>query len=409
MLVGIALAVLAVLAIIATTRRSVPDAVTRRTGAMLVALGVLAAVVSTGSSADAAIVPTVELGSAADDAVLAGSTVTNTGASVLDGSLGLWPGTSVTGFPPGIVLAPGTTNVNDAVAQQAQADLTVAYTDAAGRPIDATTTADLVSLNLQGGVYAGPNKSPLSLSGPLTLDGAGDPTSVFIFQTDSTLITASNSTITLINGAQACNVFWQVGSSATLGTNSDFTGNILALSSITVSAGVTVHGRALARNAAVTLDTDTFLQPTCDLTPPSTTTSLPGSTTTLPGSTTTLPGSTTTTSLPGSTTTTTSLPGSTTTTTSLPGSTTTLPGSTTTLPGSTTTLPGSTTTTSLPGSTTTVPATTRTVGVPTGSVPPPTPSLPVTGAPNQMMLAVAVVAMGLGTGLVGLSRARKAH
>jgi hypothetical protein len=101
------------------------------------------------------------------------------------------------------------------------------------------------------------------LSGPLVLDGAGDPSSVFIFQTNSTLITGSGSTVSLINGAQECNVFWQVGSSATLGTGSVFTGNILALTSITVNNSVTVHGRALARNGAVTLDNDTFTRPTC--------------------------------------------------------------------------------------------------------------------------------------------------
>ena len=100
------------------------------------------------------------------------------------------------------------------------------------------------------------------------LDGGGDPSTVFIFQTDSMLITGSSSTVSLINSAQECNVFWQVGSSATLGTGSVFVGNILALTSITVTTGVTVHGRALARTGAVTLDTDTFSAPTCDLTPP---------------------------------------------------------------------------------------------------------------------------------------------
>ena len=123
-------------------------------------------------------------------------------------------------------------------------------------PISPTSTS-------RPGVYAGPSKSPLSLTGPLVLDGAGDPNSVFIFQTDSTLITGSGSTVTLINGAQECNVFWQVGSSATLGTGSVFIGNILALTSITVTTSVTVHGRALARNGAVTLDNDTFTTPTC--------------------------------------------------------------------------------------------------------------------------------------------------
>ena len=216
-----------------------------------------------GNTAGAAIVPTVPLATSANYAVLGASTVTNTGASTLDGSLGLWPGTSITGFPPGQVLPPGTTDTTNAAAKQAQSDLTAAYVNAAGRPLNATTTADLANLTLQAGVYAGPSKGALSLTGPLILDGAGDPSSVFIFQTDSTLITASGSTVTLINGAQECNVFWQVGSSATLGTGSVFAGNILALTSITVTNSVTVHGRALARNGAVTLDNDTFTKPTC--------------------------------------------------------------------------------------------------------------------------------------------------
>jgi hypothetical protein len=216
-----------------------------------------------GTAAGASVVPTVPLGTSAAYAVLGGSAVTNTGATTLDGSLGLWPGTSITGFPPGRVLAPGTINATNAAAQQAKADLTGAYLNAAGRSVDTTTRADLANLKLQAGVYAGPSRSALGLTGPLVLDGAGDMTSVFIFRTDSTLTTASSSTVTLINGAQECNVFWQVGSSATLGTDSVFRGNILALASVTVTTGVVVHGRALARNAAVTLDTDTFVKPTC--------------------------------------------------------------------------------------------------------------------------------------------------
>jgi hypothetical protein len=239
-------------------------AVLRRGGATLTAFAIAALVLSMfGDIASAAIVPTVPLGTSANYAVLGGSTVTNTGNSTLDGSLGLSPGTSITGFPPGVVVPPGTTDTANAAAQQAQSDLTAAYVNAAGRPLDATTTADLANLNLRAGVYAGPSKGALSLTGPLTLDGAGDPSSVFIFQTDSTLITGSNSTVTLINGAQECNVFWQVGSSATLGIGSVFVGNILALTSITVNNSVTVHGRALARNGAVTLDNDTFTRPTC--------------------------------------------------------------------------------------------------------------------------------------------------
>lgn len=274
---------------------------TRRVGATLMAL-TMAALLMIGTAASAAIVPTVPLGTAANYAVLGASTVTNTGASLLNGSLGLSPGTSITGFPPGIVVPPGTTDIANGAALQAQSDLTAAYDNAAGRPLNNTTTAELGNLILVGGVYAGPGKAPLTLTGTLTLDGAGDPNSVFIFQTDSTLVTASGSTVTLINGAQECNVFWQVGSSATLGTNSVFAGNILALTSITVTTGVTVRGRALARNGAVTLDTDTFLQPTCAFGVPTTTT------TTLESTTTTTAVGTTTTTAVGTTTTTTAAP-----------------------------------------------------------------------------------------------------
>jgi LPXTG-motif cell wall-anchored protein len=230
---------------------------------------------------------------AANYSVLAGATVTNTGPSVLNNSAGLSPGSSIVGFPPGIVLPPGTVDATSPAAAQAQLDLNAAYDNAAGRPLNATVTNDLTGLTLVGGVYAGPSKSPLSLSGTLVLDGAGDPNSVFIFQTDSTLITGSASTVSLINGAQECNVFWQVGSSATLGTGSVFAGNILALADISVTTGVTIHGRALARSAgAVTLDTDVFTSPTCDLTTPVvTTTTTPATTasavaTTAPGATT---------------------------------------------------------------------------------------------------------------------------
>jgi len=216
-----------------------------------------------GGSAEAAIVATVPLGTSAHYVVLGGSTVTNTGPSTLNSGLGLSPGSSITGFPPGLVLPPGGTDNTNAAAAQAKADLTAAYNNAAGRPVDGTTTSELANLTLGAGVWSGPSKSPLLLSGPLVLDGAGDMSSVFIFQTDSTLVTASGSSVTLINGAQECNVFWQVGSSATLGSGSVFTGNILALSSITVNNSVTVRGRALARNGAVTLDNDTFTRPLC--------------------------------------------------------------------------------------------------------------------------------------------------
>jgi hypothetical protein len=271
-----------------------PVAASRRRGATVVAFATTTAAVLLmfGSAANAAITSTVPLGTSAQYAVLGASTVTNTGNSVLNGSLGLSPGTSVTGFPPGHVVPPGTINKTNAAAAGARADLTAAYINAAGRPLDATTAANLANLHLGAGVYAGPSKGALQLTGPLVLDGAGDPTSVFIFQTNSKLTTASGSTVSLINGAQECNVFWQVGSSATLGTGSVFTGNILALTSISVTSGVVVHGRALARNGAVTLINDVFTRPTCatGTTPTTTPTTTPGAVSTTPGA--GLPGAT---------------------------------------------------------------------------------------------------------------------
>src|SRR6202162_3100424 len=152
-------------------------AVARRGGATLVAFALAAAVlVMFGVTANAAVVATVPLGASANYVVLGGSTVTNTGNSTLGGSLGVWPGTSITGFPPGKVL--GTTDKTNAAAKNAQSNLTAAYVNAAGRPLDATTAADLSGRTLQGGVYAGPSKGALGLTGKLTLDGAGNANSV---------------------------------------------------------------------------------------------------------------------------------------------------------------------------------------------------------------------------------------
>ncbi|MDQ1534922.1 MAG: hypothetical protein QOF28_2683 [Actinomycetota bacterium] len=242
---------------------TLPIVAAGRRGATFLAVSIATGVALLGGTANAAIVGTVPLATAAKYSVLAGSTVTNTGGSVLNRSLGLWPGTSVTGFPPGHVVPPATINKTNAAAHAAKNDLTTAYINAKGRPVNFTTTSNLANKHLQAGVYSGPSKSPLSLTGPLVLDGAGNLNSVFIFQTDSTLITASASTVTLINGAQECNVFWQVGSSATLGSGSVFRGTIMALASITVNSSVTIHGRALARSAAVTLINDVFVSPTC--------------------------------------------------------------------------------------------------------------------------------------------------
>ena len=203
--------------------------------------------------------PPVGLGTADSFAVLAGSTVTNTGPSVVNGNLGVSPGTAVTGFPPGTVN--GTIHAADAVAAQAQSDLTTAYDSAAGRIPAVSVSGDLGGRTLTAGVYK--SGSSLGLTGTLTLDAQGDANAVFVFQAGSTLTTASGSHVDLINGAQACNVFWQIGSSATLGTSSVFSGDILALTSISMNNGVAVQGRALARNGAVTLINDTITAAHC--------------------------------------------------------------------------------------------------------------------------------------------------
>jgi serine protease AprX len=199
------------------------------------------------------------LGTAAAFAVLAGSTVTTTGPSRLNGNLGLHPGTAVTGSGARTVSA--TTYADTATALKAKSDLATAYRDAAGRTPAVTAPGDIGGLTLTPGVYR--SGSSIGLTGTLTLDAQGDPNAVFVFQAGSTLITASGSRVKLVNGAQACNVFWQVGSSATLGSATVLAGNILALTSITMNDGVTLNGRALARNGAVTLINDTITAPHC--------------------------------------------------------------------------------------------------------------------------------------------------
>jgi hypothetical protein len=267
----------------------------------------------TGGSARAAGPTAVDLRSAGGFAVLAGSTVTNTGPTVINGDLGLSPGTAITGFPPGTVN--GTVHPTDAVAAQAQTDLVAAYNDAAGRASNGSISSNLGGQTLSPGVYT--SSSSMDLDGTLTLDGADDPDAVFIFQAGSTLIAGSTSRVNLIRGAQACNVVWQVGSSATLGTNSNFVGNVLALTAVTLNTGATVNGSVLARNAAVTLDSNTVSRAICAagvVNPDTTsTTAVPG------GSTTTTPGGGTTTTTPGGGTTTTTPGGGTTGTTRRPG------------------------------------------------------------------------------------------
>lgn len=191
--------------------------------------------------------------------VLAGSTVTNTGSSVISGDVDVYPGTAIVGFPPGV--KGGTLHSADGTAATGQATLNAAYLDAAGRSGGTTVSGDLTGQTLTAGVYK--STSSLALSGKLTLDAKGNSAAVFIFQIGSTLTTGSGSQVILANGASACNIFWQVGSSATLGTYSTFNGNILALTSITITTGVNLQGRALAQNGAVTLDTDVITNCSC--------------------------------------------------------------------------------------------------------------------------------------------------
>jgi len=202
----------------------------------------------------------ITLGQASSFGVLAGSTVTNTGPSVVHGNVGVSPGSAITGFPPGTLVG-GTMHSADSVALQAQTDLTTAYNVIAGEtPTQDLTGQDLGGLILTPGVYH--FASSAQLSGALTLNALGDPNARFDFQIGSTLTTASLSSVTIINNGgnsdSADNLYWQVGSSATLGTGTEFLGNILALVSITLTTGATdFEGRALARNGAVTMDSNT--------------------------------------------------------------------------------------------------------------------------------------------------------
>ncbi len=228
---------------------------------MLMLVGV-ALMVGIPAVAQAAVVPTVGLGTSGAFGVLGGSTVTNTGTSTINGlDVGVDPGTAVTGFPPGIITRPGVLLRGGAVAANAQGATLTAYHDAAGRPVapgDRGLT-DLAGKMLQPGVYQG----NLSLSGTVTLDNRTNPDAVFIFQASSTLITASGSVVKFTTAHVSCNVFWQVGTSATLGTGTRFIGTVLAHTSITAQTGATLIGRLLASTGAVTLDTNVITAPTC--------------------------------------------------------------------------------------------------------------------------------------------------
>nr|WP_275937211.1 ice-binding family protein [Streptosporangium subroseum] len=225
-----------------------------------------ALVVTPTASAAARAPVAVPLGTAANFAVLAGKAVVNTGSTVVTGDLGVSPSASVSGFPPGSVS--GATHAANAVAAQAQADLTTAYTNADTQAPATTVPTQLGGTTLGPGIYKS-TAGTFQITGNLTLDAQGDPNAVFIFQTVSSLSTGTASTVTLTGGAQECNVFWKVGSSAALGTNSSFTGNILALNSISAGSGAAVKGRALARTGLVTLNKNTVTPSACQ-TPPGT-------------------------------------------------------------------------------------------------------------------------------------------
>src|SRR5437867_3346797 len=199
----------------------------------------------------------IPLGSTANFAVLAGATVTNTGLTVITGDLGLSPGTAVTGFPPGIVN--GVLHAADSNAALAKADLTTAINTANALPLPILIAGDLGGRTLVPGLYK--STSSLAVTGGLTLDAQGNPDAVWVFQIASTLTTLTGSQIILTGGAQTNNIFWVVGSSATLGTYSVFKGTIMAYASITITTGATVDGRVLAQVGAVTLDSNIITRP----------------------------------------------------------------------------------------------------------------------------------------------------
>ena len=259
-------------------------------GALLVTGLAFIAVAAIGTQSALAATPTINLATALSYAVLAGQSVTNVGNTTIIGSVGVDPGTSYTGQST-VSLSGGTVNVANAAALQAQADATAAYGIAASAtPPTATVTADLGGQSLPPGIYK--SATSLGLTGQLTLNGPVG--SVFIFQAVSTLITASASSVVLTGGVTPCTVFWQVGSSATLGSTTNFNGSIMALTSISLLNSATVHGRVLAQTGGVTLNANTIDASTCSAAPPTTTTTAGTTTTTVPATTTTVRGTTTT-------------------------------------------------------------------------------------------------------------------
>ncbi|MBH1964013.1 MAG: IPTL-CTERM sorting domain-containing protein [Comamonadaceae bacterium] len=225
-----------------------------------IVLGVcLSAAMLMAGSAFAAVAPS--LATADAFAVLGASTVTNTGPTFVTGNLGVYPGSAVTGFPPGVLN--GTWHTNNAVANQAHSDAVTAYTQLAGQSIDFNRTGvDLAGLTLLPGVHG--FDSGAALTGTLTLDGVDDPAAVFVIRVAEALTVGTGSNVELVRGAQSCNVFWQIGSSATLLSNAALVGTVVANDSITLVTGASIAGRALALNAAVTLDSNTVLRSACN-------------------------------------------------------------------------------------------------------------------------------------------------
>ncbi len=228
----------------------------RRAGIAFVLAFALAAVPAAAQAAP------VNLATVSPFVVLGGTTVTNTKASVLNGDLGVAPGTALTGFDVAVVN--GATHENDGVAKTAQADLTTAYNVAAEQPVSGgndLSNTDLGNRTLTAGAYR--YTSSAQLTGPLTLDAQGDPNAQFVFEIAAELTTAPASSVVLVNGASPCNVFWQVGSSATLDTTTAFQGNLMALTSISLNNGASVIGRMLARNGQVSLINNVLTRPRC--------------------------------------------------------------------------------------------------------------------------------------------------
>jgi len=247
----------------------------------------------------------VGLGTASPFVVLGGTTVTNVGPSVLNGNLGVSPGTELEGFGLPAVIN-GSTHATDEVAAQAQLDLTTAYDAAAGQPVlpaNDLSGTDLGGLKLAPGTYR--YNAAALMTGALILDAEGDPNAEFVFQIGSQLTTESASSVVLVNGASPCNVYWQVGSSAVLGTTTSFQGTLIALTSISLSSNATVVGRMLARNGQVSLIENTLTRPLCATgptsPPPGETPGGPGTVPpTTPGATGSTPGTTGSATAPGS-------------------------------------------------------------------------------------------------------------